>query len=524
MKKLLAVIFSLAILSGCSADTDTEVTEASKTSGTVASAESTVTTAETTTETTTTTTTTTVSETTSETTSVTTTFVAEEKTPINAELCINADGTLNEDFTKWLINFAMPTEPVFYGIFPALWDFDEDGIPEIILTHHNGGQGRMPSYVYSAETLEEIGEFDGFCRDGFTRFINTDEGTVIYNFYEHSNWQRVETVEIVRMEQKKLVSQSETVREWVLSNIPQTLEFSESYSNTEEPSYSGMTAEYYRGNVCTSYSNKDVKNVSETAVESYNNYIKAQALAKENTDRVILAGEKNQYTFLQNKEGFYFIDENGEKTVIKEGWAYYNFYRLWDNMIVSDNPGNMEVCDIYIISDGKPKLVTELSGKGSNFDYSHFYNGGFELTHSTYDGMVSNDGGSGMHTFKKYQFYPTKDGWREYGSIVVPMDEFMEIYGDDIKPIADELAKEDTEIHEILYRGDRCFILNCRETIFLDEEKTQPKGTYYTKNITLKPLYDGSFSELCRDDGVYKTALIPEIAVYPDKMYIPEEN
>ena len=517
MKKFIPIIISAVIFSGCSGNSGGgEISDTSTSETTVA-----------TTETTTDETTTTVSETTAETTSVATTFAMEEKTPINAELCINADGTLNEVFTEKIIKLAEQNKPDYGIIYPALWDFDGDGVPEIILTHHNSGQGLMPSYVYSAEGLEQIGEFKGFCRDGFTRFINTDEGTVIYNYYEHSIQIRSESLETVKIKDGRIVSESETVREWVLSNIPPTLKFSEEYSNTEEPSYSGRTANCYQGDVCTSYSYNaygDAEILSEDAVESYNNYIKAQALKKENTDRVILAGEKNQYTFLQNREGFYFIDENGEKTVIKEGWAYYNFYRLGDNIIVIDNPGNLEVCDIYVISDGKPKLVTELSGKGMLFDYSHFYNGGFELTHSTYDGMGNDDGGGGMHTFKKYQFYPTIDGWREYGSIVVPMDEFMEIYGDDIKPIADKLAEEDTVIHEILYRGDRCFILNCRETIFLDEEKTQPTGTYYNKNITLKPLYDGGFYELCRDMGVYKTALIPEIAVYPEKMYVPEEN
>lgn len=526
MKKFIPIILSAVILAGCSGNSgggeisDTVISEASETTAVTETETEKVSE---------TTTTATVSETASETASVTTTVVTEEL-PENEELGVNSDGTLNEFFTEKITRLAEQNKPDHGLVYPALWDFDGDGVPEIILTHHNSGQGLMPSYVYSAESMEQIGEFDGFCRDGFTWFINTDEGTVIYNYYEHSEHQRVETVEQVGIKDGKLVSESLKKRAWFIAwgdNYPHHMEFSEEYSDADERDYSDRTAEYYRGNVCTSYNNKtygDIKNVSENAAESYNNYIKAQALAKEDTDRVILAGEKNQYIFLQNKEGFYFIDEKGEKTVIKEGWAYYDFYRLGGNMIVSNDPGNLAVCDIYVISDGKPRLITELSGKGMLFDYSHFYNGGFELTHSTYDGMCTDDGGGGMHTFKKYQFYPTKDGFREYGSIVVPMDEFMEIYGDDIKPIADELAKEDTKIYEVLYRGDCCFILNCRETIFLDEEKTQPTGEYYTKNITLKPLYDGGFSELCRDTGVYRTALIPEIAVYPEKYYTKDEE
>lgn len=520
MKKLLAVIFSLAVLAGCTANENTEVLETSGTSDTVTSTESTVTTTETTT--------TTVSETTSETASATTTAVTEEKIPIDAELCINADGTLNEAFTEWLINFAMPTEPIAYGIFPALWDFNEDGIPEIILTEHTGGQGRMPSFVYSAETLEEIGEFKGFCRDGFTRFINTDEGTVIYNLYEHSNWERVETVETVRMEQNKLVSQSEAIRSW--SNNEEynpRLEFWKGGSTADERyelGFINMTAEYYSGNVCTGIASYDLKKDAENAVESYNNYIRSKALIKNDIDKILIFGDKNQYAFFQTEEGCFFIDENGEKTLLKEGRAYFDLYTLGytlgvknDNIIVCQPLGNTQPCDVYVMTDGKPVLDEKLSGHGMYFDYSHYYNCRFELTESIYD--ASDEGG---HTFKKYQFYRNKDGFHEYGSIKVPLEEFNKVYGETAQKCVDKLAKdfkaENMEVYEVLYRGDCCFVLNCREPIELSIETDEPFGYDYY-NVILKLNRKGELNEAYHDIGVYKTALIPEIAVYPEKYY-----
>lgn len=521
-KKLMAVIFSLAILAGCAANEDTEIPETvSETAAVVSEAA-----------TTTTVTTETSEDTTnvSETTSDTATENSETKAvPLSrADLGINPDGTLNDKFTERLTELATPDEPVHYIIYPSLWDFDGDGVPEIILTNHNSGQGLMPCHVYSAETLEEIGEFEGFCRDGFTRFINNDEGTLIYNFYEHSAHIRFESAEKIKLENDKLVRESKTAREWVMSNsgaYKPHLEYYEAGSTDDERNerdFINRTAEYYYGDVCTSYDNDtcDVKN----AVESYNNYIRSQALITTGVDRLLIFGDKNEYAFLQTEEGCFFIAENGEKTLLKEGWAYIELYILGD-VIVCQPLGNTQPCDVYVMTDGKPELVAELSGKGMYLDHSHLYNGGYELTHSTYDGQADeNLNPIGYHTFKKYQLYRDRDGFHEYGSIVVPMEEFTEIYGEKIKSLSEELAKEDKEIYEVLYREDGCFILNCRKTIFLDEEKKQPAGAYYMTNITIKPLYDGSFIEVCRDRGTYKTALIPEIAVYPEKMYTPENN
>ncbi|MDE6132342.1 MAG: hypothetical protein K2G04_03060 [Oscillospiraceae bacterium] len=455
-----------------------------------------------------------------------------EKLPIDAELCINEDGTLNENFTERLTSFATPDGPVAIGIFPALWDFDEDGVPEIILIYHSGGQGRMTSNVYSAETLEEIGEFEGFCRDGITRFYNNDEGTVIHNFYEHSNWQRVETVEIVSMEQEKLVSQSEIIRHW--SNNEEynpRLKYWEGGSNTEELSYKNMTAEkyHYIGNVCSSYYfcsgyddniYGDIRSSAEIAVESYNNYIKAQALKKSDSDKLFVFGGRNQYAVFQTEEGCFFIDENGERTLMKKGMPYFDIYMLWDDIIVGQHLGNTMPCDVYVMTDGKPVLDEKLSGHGMYFDYSHFYNGRYEIIESVYDATSV-----GAHTFKKYQFYRDKDGFHEYGSIKVPLEEFNPLYGEAAQVCIDKLAKdveaEHMEVHEVLYRGDCSFILNCREPIILSTETDEPFG-YKFYNITLKLDGEGRFSEIYRDMGVYKTALIPEIAVYPEEMYIPE--
>ncbi|MDE6596908.1 MAG: hypothetical protein K2K44_12980, partial [Oscillospiraceae bacterium] len=131
-------------------------------------------------------------------------------------------------------------------------------------------------------------------------------------------------------------------------------------------------------------------------------------------------------------------------------------------------------------------------------------------------------------TLQTYQRYRDKDGFHEYGSIVVPIEDFNKYYGEAAQVFVDDIAKEwgvsvDIEIYEVLYRSDNSFILNCRSPLISGEYDNDKLG-YNFYNITLKPNTNGGLTEVYRDRGVYKTALIPEIAVYPEKMYVPEEN
>ena len=257
-------------------------------------------------------------------------------------------------------------------------------------------------------------------------------------------------------------------------------------------------------------------------MESYNNYIRSKALTKNDNDKILIFGDKNQYAFLQTEDGCFFIDENGGKTLLKEGWAYFDLYTLGvdkadDIIIVCEPLGNTQPCDVYVMTDGNPVLDEKLSGHGMRFDYSHFYNCRFEITESVYD--ASDEGG---HTFKKYQIYHNKDGFHEYGSIKVPLEEFNKVYGETAQKCVDKLAEEfeaeQLEVYEVLYRGDCCFILNCREPIELSIE-TDAQFGYRYYNVILKLDREGELNEAYRDLGVYKTALIPEIAVYPEKFY-----
>ncbi|MCM1328789.1 MAG: hypothetical protein NC253_05045 [Ruminococcus sp.] len=449
---------------------------------------------------------------------------APEKPPVNAELGVNADGTLTETFAERIAELIEPMPRETCYIFPSLWDFDKNGVPEIILTFSHGEQGNIPCYVYNAETLEQVGEFEGFCRDGFTRFINRYDGsTVIYSYYEHSNWQRVETVEFVRLAANKLVSKDKITRSWQtgdkLAN-PSMVVYSD---NSEDFSYEKKDyLDYNFGTVCTSYGdyNSDLAGLAATAVESYNNYITVYNIAKEDFPvNCVFIGGKNEKAVYSVRGECFFRDENGETTPLKGSMPYINIYKLSDDIIVCQPLGNTQPCDVYIMTDGKPVLDEKISGHGMLLSRSELYNGRFELIESVYD---SSTGGS--HTFKTYQLYRDKDGFHEYGSITVPMEDFNKYYGEAAEKILDEFQAEQNisglEIYEVMYRGDCCFVLNCQSPIFCEEGDETPCA-YRFYNFTLKPA-DGELSLVYWDRGIYKTALIPEIAVYPEEMYIPE--
>lgn len=553
MKKILPFILAVTILAGCAADESSEVTPASGTGGTVLSAESTVTDTETTTKPTTTTK---VSETTSETASVTTKAVTEEP-PTNEKLGVNADGTLSEVFTNRISEFAEPyIKNSALGVYPSLYDFDYDGVPEVFLIFHSGAQGLMPCEVFSAEDFSSIGEFEGFCRDGFTRFSKgRNGGTIIHNYYEHSNWQREESVFFAKITDGKLETDmlykrygqsadgeykaamkiTETVNEKAFGKLYKT-DYSYdlktligfvSFSDKDiMPDIQSRFAEEY---AVTSYSNDvgyDSKSLAEAAVESYNNYIRLKQLSDyddESTYCLAPMGNKNQTAFfVDGKNGIFFIDENEEITQISDNPNISYIKKLWDNMIVFQLFGNSSPCYICRVNDGKPEPVEEINGSvsffgnGMYFDYSELYNSSFEMIHSVYDASPA-----GGHTFKKYQFYLNGDDMHEYGSIVVPWEEFSSAYGEAAQKYADEEAAEDYEIYEVLYRADGCFILNCCRQIYVDDPPRPMENCYNFRYVTLKPNSDGGFNELDRGSGFYLPALIPEIAVYPEKMYIP---
>ncbi|MCH5193457.1 MAG: hypothetical protein J1F11_05815 [Oscillospiraceae bacterium] len=484
---------------------------------------------------------------------------AEIKVLNRDELGVNADGSLSEAFRQ-RIEELMLLYPAEYGIvYPSLYDFDDDGIPEIFLIYHNSGQGYMPCKVYSAADLSYLGEFEGFCRDGFTHLRNAYGGTMIHSYYEHSVHQRQEDYVFAKLVNGKL----ETTWIYGKNGGIRAGEFNPTvYSevNMDEEALERITGlggyvwkdrgrslvSYNDGCAFTSYDPvAEPDEPASAAIQSYNNYIRLSHLADEllytEFDQILFMGDKNETVFLKNRDGLFFIDEDGEKTFLSDE-HYETIYKIWDSLVVCQPIGNTAPCDVYRIRNGKPEFIEELSGKGMYLDYSGLYNDGLEMIHSVYDASSW-----GAHTFKKYQFYDDLDGFHEYGSIVVPLEEFYAAYGDEAVKVENQIAElnrkwyeeyfgdpfkkvdaevkvVDYEIYEVLYRSDYCFILNCRQPVYLDAEQQEFAGGYHFMYAIVKPMIDGTLSDVIEwDHGWYMTALCPDIAVYPEKMYLPGE-
>lgn len=293
-------------------------------------------------------------------------------------------------------------------------------------------------------------------------------------------------------------------------------------SMTSETSTSSVTAEKTE---TTTVTTETTTVTTETAAE-----VTAETIGTSEIDYIngfAFIGQKNEAAVYQVRGEGFFMDENGEITPLNNELPYEWIYKLWDDIIVCQPLGNTQPCDVYIMTDGKPVLDKKISGQRHvmMLNLSKLYDDGFEITESVYDATSF-----GSHTFKMYQLYRDKDGFHEYGSIVVPIEDFNKYYGETAQAFVDDIAKEwgvngisvDMEIYEVLYRSDNSFILNCRSPLIAGDNDDICGYKHY--NITLKPTTDGGLTEVYHDRGVYKTALIPEIAVYPDKMYIPEEN
>ena len=184
MKRFLSLtLCTILLLCSCNGNTTAAPVQISETEETTSSAP------ETTAETTEVTTTTNIETTTSE-----ETAVADEEskteTPIQSEY-IDENGYLTEEFSERVQLFIDSyVDRRARGAILTLQDFDFDNVPEIVYTAHDGGQQEKESKVYRAEDFHCYGSFDGFCRDGYTKFFNKYDGIIIHNYSEHSSWLR----------------------------------------------------------------------------------------------------------------------------------------------------------------------------------------------------------------------------------------------------------------------------------------------------------------------------------------------
>lgn len=525
MKKSIAFLLLVALLTGCDGDGGSQHTQTSQSDALSAEA------------------TTAVSVPSSVTTTVATTATAvtacseaqteaafpEEHIPVPSDgRLVNDDGTLTEAFLHNLDELRLACTPSAYGmgIYPALYDFNEDRVPEIIVIMSNGGQGEMPCKVYDPYTLEIIGEFQGYCRDGYTRFSQMNGKTVIHDYWEHSNWQRSESFDIAEITENvfEITEHYYSYGQLNVGEVQPTMSvgYTEEYLSLINSGFSfeimddtvsRFAQEYdistYR------YWGTDYDDRFRLLYDLYNDYIRIRNIAAIDEPEILSVADydgdgRHEAFYIDTDNGAYFVNSDGEKTLLWEKQGITTAYRLWDNIMVLQPYGNSSCCRVYAVSyGGIPTLVEAVSDKGMYFDYSNLYNGDFQLTDSKNELT---------HTFKTYQFYTeyTTGELIEYGSIRITEDEFISVYGDSAERYIDIIQSEHGTVTDILYRMDHVVIINY--TVSDDE------GTTKTRYILLKPRFyeSESLTEISSGSGRYDTAISPEIANYPHEMYIPE--
>ncbi len=444
-------------------------------------------------------------------------------------------GLLTEDYAAQvdkLIGNVQKGHP-----YAALQDFDGDDFPEIVVIEHNGGQGLMPCKIYNAETLEYMGEFQGFCRDGFTNFFETSEGVVVYNYYEHSAHSRYESYAIVENidgvfterilgEEKGYFNVCGAYNAGIVwENDCSEFDWSEYAYKFEEIWQTISVTNRSEGYCVSSFGyDMDVSEAGKFVVDFYNNckriediFIKEVAELESFSvfERPLLAiddydrdGKPEAFYQLNYNNPIRFVNSSFETCDVTCDYYAYGSYKLWNEIIVFTGTGNGQSCLIYTVNNGKAEEITELSGKGMKFNYSSMYNGCFELLDSEYDGPY--------HTWKPYTYYHDENGWHEFGSIEISKEEFLTLYGEEAQEIFDSISAIETPVENsgsygvrsILYRSDDTYIINYGWDV-LNEHIVVKPGITESDRLIEYPDYG----------GIYSTAFIPELAVYPDSTH-----
>jgi len=440
------------------------------------------------------------------------------------DLLMDEEGCLSEKFEEKINELLSENENNGFKPYIALQDFDGDNLPEIVLIKHNSGQGLMPCEIYRAGTLECLGSFEGYCRDGFTRYGKNKDGVIIHNYYEHSAHLRYESFSSAELADGK-ISVTNVYENSGAFNVTGAYNAGIKWEEDKDKlfPYLFREAEFY--DISDFW--KENVDTADYVVNLYNSYKKL-----ENIYNSIEFNEEKEWAFFAagdydsdgKPEAFfqtpndmktYFMNNEGEISVVCENdngcGAVYSSYKVWGSFIVFSYVGNHIPDMVFTVENGEPKKLLDY---GQSFYYSGLYNGMYSLTQSAYDAP--------SHSWKPYPYSFDENGeLYELGAIEVDKDEFLSYYGEDARAIFDEIAaiappvdgSAKYEIRSIYYRGDMSYNINYGWDVI-------------NRYITVKPTCYGEKAglvEYSRGNGVYLAAFNPKIAVYPESPF-PEQT
>ena len=172
----------------------------------------------------------------------------------------------------------------------------------------------------------------------------------------------------------------------------------------------------------------------------------------------------------------------------------------------------------WYIKNGGP---LKLQNTGTQLQYSG--NGQFTTADNTFDADY-NEGYLTGHTYKTYYLYWNDGGFKEYGGIKITQQEFLNFT--DAQGVLDSIAGAGKTVDDIFYRQNDIININYHDgnkqngsngnvTLKIKNNAVSPTyiyGNSPTEKVTSKTLND--FNQ----EGIYKSALYPEIAIYPNKL------
>lgn len=185
-----------------------------------------------------------------------------------------------------------------------------------------------------------------------------------------------------------------------------------------------------------------------------------------------------------------------------------------------DGGGSSSLSYAWYVKDGKP---VELPYTGMDLTYTG--NGQFTTVGSTFDMNFTNGLGTG-HTYKLYYLYWTLDGLKEYGGLKITQQQLLEIKG--AQSIIDAITKSGYTVDDIYYRANNLININYHSgdkqngnfdnvTLVYKNNTVTPVLVYTGTNGSKIENFDEKNLKNFSYGGIYKAALFPKIATYPNK-------
>lgn len=434
-----------------------------------------------------------------------------------------------------------PSESIYTGLF----DFDGDILPEIYTVYHNGNQGTMPCDIFSLESGEKLGSFDGYCRDGYTRLSRGDNCVYVHSFYEHSWSERVEIIQKLTPQNGSYKTDTILINEAYAENPSYPLSHKYYIAETETTSAEYVDAyQQWRFDILTENSdeiqarganeisicNYDIDSTDpEDTVKLYNDYISALNKAKELSKDINFFmyrdfdGNGTFEAFFQLADSPKILRFVSGETVTEVTDKISFAYQIYDvdGLCILQPFSNGESCYVYEVKNGNP-AESVLSGCGMQLGRDETQMGTLSAKQSAFDSSSP----TGSHTWKPYWFfYDYKSGeYREYGGKLITAEELNTL--GDFSEAFSEIESEGGIVGDIFTRQNGYATINYR----IPDEHSDPEMTIYDNRYKLyffSPSYYNkaipvSYSEnnagyIDPQHGIYQSALNESIAVYPSE-------